>query len=158
MDLPGTFPHRSNKGNSCVFTLHDCNLHATLAEPIKSGRADHLIQACDACCKRLTDAGIKPILHRLDNEVSNALISSVGAKNLDCQLVNTCMHQRNLAERAMQTWGLGVNACMSKRGEGGWWGVWVGGKVKLKLFRGCDIKSVIRQVPHGIHGWMTWHQ
>ena len=102
-DLPGMFPWRSNRGNGCVFILCDCDSNAIPAEPIKSRRADHLIQGYDACCKRLTDAGIKPVLHRLDNEVSNALISSIQAKDLDCQLVNTHMHRRNLAERAIQT-------------------------------------------------------
>ena len=84
-----------------VFTLYDYDSNVTLAEPIKSRRADHLVQGYDACYKRLTDAGIKPVLHRLDNEVSHTLLASIEAKKLKHQLVNTHMHRQNLAERAI---------------------------------------------------------
>lgn len=80
------------KGHSCVFTLCDCDSNVIPAEPIKSRQADHPVQGCDECCKRLIDTGFKPILHRLDDDVSNTLIKSIKEKKLKCQPVSTCIN------------------------------------------------------------------
>ena len=102
-DLPGRFPFHSSRGMNYIFILYDFDSNAILAEPIKSRNASHLVDGYDACYNLLTKAGIKPILHRLDNEVSQDLIASIEAKGLKYQLATPHDHRNNYAERAIQT-------------------------------------------------------
>ena len=56
------------------------------------------------CYKELQEANITPILHRLDNEVSDDLIEAIKKKKLKYQIVTAYNHRQNLAERAIQTY------------------------------------------------------
>ena len=102
-DLPGRFPFHSSRGMNYIFILYDFDSNAILAEPIKSRNAAHLVEGYDACYNLLKKAGIKPILHRLDNEVSKELIASIEEKDLKYQLATPHDHRNNYAERAIQT-------------------------------------------------------
>ena len=102
-DLPGRFPFISSRGMNYIFILYDFDSNAILAEPIKSRQTEHLIEGYEACYKQLKDAGITPILQRLDNEVSAELITAITEKNLKYQLANAHDHRHNYAERAIQT-------------------------------------------------------
>ena len=102
-DLPGRLPCTSSRGNNYIFILYDYDSNAILAEPIRSRSSNNLIAGYDACYNRLKEAGIHPILHRLDNETSRDLRANIKAKGLDYQLVDTYAHRRNLAERAIGT-------------------------------------------------------
>jgi hypothetical protein len=76
------FPFVSSRGHNYIFILYDYDSNAILAEPIKSRQTEHLIQGYEACYKRLTRAGITPILQRLDNEISKELIHCIERKLL----------------------------------------------------------------------------
>jgi hypothetical protein len=52
---------------------------------------------------RLDAAGLRPQLHRLDNECSSALKSFLRAEDIDYQLVPPNVHRRNATERAIRT-------------------------------------------------------
>ena len=56
------------------------------------------------CYKELQEANITPILHQLDNEVLGELIGTIKKKNMKYQIVTAYDHQKNLAERAIQTY------------------------------------------------------
>ena len=86
-----------------IFILYDFDSNAILAEPIKSRQTKHFIEGYEACYKQLKDAGITPILQRLDNEVSADLITAITDKNLKYQIANVHNHQHNYTERAIQT-------------------------------------------------------
>jgi hypothetical protein len=51
----------------------------------------------------LRNAGINPILHRLDNETSKDLIKEIERKGLKYQIASPGDHRPNHAERAIQT-------------------------------------------------------
>ena len=53
--------------------------------------------------ERLIKAGVKPIIQRLDNEASKALIHAIEKKNLKYQLASPHDHRLNPAERAIQS-------------------------------------------------------
>jgi hypothetical protein len=102
-DLPGRFPFISSRGNNYIFVLYDYDSNAILAEPIPSRKKEDLIQGYEACYHKLKSAGIKPILQRLDNEVSKDLINCIEEKQITYQLATAYSHRNNLAERAIQT-------------------------------------------------------
>ena len=102
-DLPGRFPKTSSKGMNYIFLLYDFDSNAILAHPIQSRKTANLIEGYDACYKQLVQAGIKPVIQRLDNEISKELIKSIEAKDLQYQLATPYDHRNNLAERAIQT-------------------------------------------------------
>ena len=51
----------------------------------------------------LKRCGLKPKLQKFDNEASQMLLDYKQDENIDYQLVPLHMHQKNLAERAVQT-------------------------------------------------------
>jgi hypothetical protein len=53
--------------------------------------------------QQLLDGGIKPVLQRLDNEISKVLIQAIKDMGIDFQLASPNDHQLNPAERAIQT-------------------------------------------------------
>jgi len=103
-DLPGRFPFASSRGMNYIFLLYDYDSNAILVEPIKSRQAKHLIEGYDACYNRLKAAGITPILHRLDNEISDTMRQSIQEKGLKYQLSDTYDHHAQPAERHVGTY------------------------------------------------------
>jgi hypothetical protein len=85
-DLPGRFPLTSARGHAYVFVLYDFDSNSILAAPIKIRRKNSLIQGYQHCLLELTRAGIKPILHRLDNEISNDMIAEIEIRSMDYQI------------------------------------------------------------------------
>ncbi len=102
-DLPGRFPITSAQGNAYVFVMYDYDSNSILAVPIKNRRKQSLIQGYKDCLVDLTRAGIKPILHRLDNEISNDMIAEIEERAMDYQIAAPGDHRLNFAERAIQT-------------------------------------------------------
>ena len=102
-DLPGRFPFTSSRGMNYIFVLYDFDSNAILAEPIKSRSSAHLIEGYETCYDLLIRAGIRPIIQRLDNEVSKDLIKAIEDKKLKYQLATAYDHRNNYAERAIQT-------------------------------------------------------
>jgi hypothetical protein len=66
-DLTGRFPFTSSRGMTYLFVLYDYDSNAILACPIQSRRASDIVAGYDFCYHQLADAGIKPIIQRLDN-------------------------------------------------------------------------------------------
>jgi hypothetical protein len=102
-DLPGRFHITSAPGNAYVFVLYDYNSNSILAVPIKNRSKASLIQGFQTCLTDLTKAGIKPIVHRLGNEISKDMVAEMEKHNMNYQIAAPCDHRLNFAERAIQT-------------------------------------------------------
>ena len=88
-----------------MFVLYDYDSNNILAHPIKLRAASELIRGYNLCYDKLREANtnITPILHQLDNKISDDLIKAIKKKKLKYQIVTAHDHQQNLAERAIQT-------------------------------------------------------
>jgi hypothetical protein len=102
-DLPGRFPLTSARGNAYVFVLYDFDSNSILAVPIKNRSKHSLIKGYQTCLDELTRAGIKPIIHRLDNEISKDMITEIEKRQMNYQIAAPGDHRLNFAERAIQT-------------------------------------------------------
>jgi hypothetical protein len=93
----------SSKGNQYVMVLVEVDGNFVDIEPMKNRSEGAMIKAYTALWTRLTASGtIKPKTHILDNEASAEFKREI-QKNCGIQLVPPDNHQRNLAERAIQT-------------------------------------------------------
>jgi hypothetical protein len=70
---------------------------------MKSRKAPDLVAAYNELHQQLIDGGVKPVLQRLDNEISRVLIKAIKDKGIDYQLASPHNHRLNPAERAIQT-------------------------------------------------------
>jgi hypothetical protein len=102
-DLPGRFPITSACGNPYVFVLYDYNSNCILAVPIKNRTKASLIQGFQTCLSDLSKAGIKPIIHRHDNKISNDVVAEIEKHGMNYQIAAPGDHRLNFAERAIQT-------------------------------------------------------
>ena len=80
---------------------YDSNI--ILATGIKGRTSEKLVDGYNTLYERLIKAGVKPIIQRLDNEASKALIHAIEKKNLKYQLASPHDHRLNPAERAIQS-------------------------------------------------------
>lgn len=102
-DQAGKLPVVCSWGNRLLMVMLNVDANYIDAEPLKDHSDASLTQAYTAMWKRLTASGvIKPTMHILDNKVSPAFKSKF-RENCDLQLTPPDTHQRNLAERAIQT-------------------------------------------------------
>ena len=85
IDLTGSFPITSDRGHKYIFVLYYYDSNAILAEPIFSQEKGHILAGYKACYAHLHQAGIQPIIQRLNNEKSDLLIAEIQANNLDYQ-------------------------------------------------------------------------
>ena len=102
-DQTGRFPVKSNKGKSYIMVLYNYDSNGILATTMKSRKAPDLVAAYNELHQQLLDGGIKPVLQRLDNEVSKVLIQAIKNKGIDYQLASPNDHRLNPAKRAIQT-------------------------------------------------------
>jgi hypothetical protein len=102
-DQTGRFPVKSLKGKSYIMVLYNYDSNVILAETMKSRKAPDLVAAYNKLHQQLLDGGVKPVLQRLDNEISRVLIKAIKDKGIDYQLASPHDHQLNPAERAIQT-------------------------------------------------------
>ena len=58
----------SSRGNKCAFGLCDCNSNSILTEPMKNRTAPKIVRAFKVPEQLLTNRGLTPKLHRLDND------------------------------------------------------------------------------------------
>ena len=63
--------------------MYDYDSNTILGKPIKSRNASELVRGFELCYKDLKDANITPVLHRLDNEISDELIEAIKKKKND---------------------------------------------------------------------------
>jgi hypothetical protein len=102
-DQTGRFPIKSLKGKSYIMVLYNYYSNVILAETMESRKAPDLVAAYNELHQQLLDGGVKPVLQRLDNEVSRVLIKVIKDKGIAYQLASPHDHRLNPAERAIQT-------------------------------------------------------
>ena len=102
-DLPGRFPITSAQGNAYIFIMYDYDGNSIMAEPIKNRKKESLLYGFHTCVTALKRAGITPIIHRLDNEISKDMITRMEQEKMDFQIAAPGDHRLNFAERAIQT-------------------------------------------------------
>ncbi len=74
-----------------------------LQEPMKNCTVGEMIQAYQCLIDQLKSSGITPKHHILDNECSEEFKATIKKNNMTYQLVPPHNHQRNLTEKAIQT-------------------------------------------------------
>ncbi|GAX09321.1 hypothetical protein FisN_6Lu323 [Fistulifera solaris] len=102
-DQTGRFPALSSTGNNYLFVMYDYDSNCIFAEPIASRKAFDILAAFKTVHTTLCRAGLKPRLHRLDNECDISLKEFMGDANIDFQLTPTHVHRCNAAECAIHT-------------------------------------------------------
>jgi hypothetical protein len=112
-DLTGRFPFTSSRGMIYLFILYDYDSNAILASSIKSRSAADIVAGHGFFYQQLANAGIRPIIQRLDNEASRALINAITTKGLQYQLASPNDHRLNPAERAIQTFKNHFVSCLN---------------------------------------------
>jgi hypothetical protein len=102
-DQTGRFPANSSRGHKYIMVLVKIDSNFIGAEPMKSKTEDVMINAYLTLWKCLTTSNtVKPKLHMLDNKTPDKFENEI-KKNCRIKLVTLDTHQRNLAERAIQT-------------------------------------------------------
>jgi hypothetical protein len=102
-DQTGRFPATSSRGNQYVMVLVEVDGNFIDTKPMKNRSERAMTKAYTALWTRLTASGtVKPKTHILNNEASAEFKKEI-QKNCSIQLVPPDNHQRNLAERAIQT-------------------------------------------------------
>ena len=97
-DLTGRFPIPSQTGMQYLFVLCHYDSNAILLEPVRNRKAETLLAAYEKIHKRLTKAGCRPKLQRLDNKASKILTDFMEEKDVKYQFVPPHDHRRNAAE------------------------------------------------------------
>jgi hypothetical protein len=100
-DQTGRFPVISSKGNVSIMVLYEYDVNAIMAESIKNNKAGELLCAFQVMEQKLTSRGLKPKRMTLDNEALQLLKVYLHDQDINFQLVPTCCHRRNAAERAI---------------------------------------------------------
>ncbi len=102
-DQTGRFVCPSISGNNYIFILYDYDTNSIHAVAIPNRKKESLLSAMKHITKKLTRRGFKPVLHKMDNEVSDLMREYLDDENINFELTPTGLHRRNLAERAIQT-------------------------------------------------------
>ena len=102
-DQTGKFIVASSSGNNYVLLVYDYDSNSILVEPMRSRTGPCILATFQTIHARLVAAGLRPQLHRLDNECSVALKTFLRDAEIDYQLVPPRLHRRNAAERAIRT-------------------------------------------------------
>jgi hypothetical protein len=102
-DQTGKFIVASSAGNNYVLVVYDYDSNSILVAPMRSRTGPCILTAFQGIHARLVAAGLRPQLHRLDNECSAALKTFLRESDIDFQLVPPRLHRRNAAERAIRT-------------------------------------------------------
>ena len=102
-DQTGQFPTRSQRGNKYIMIMVEIDSNAILVEPMTSRNDGEMIRAYDALLTRLRRAGIVPLKHVLDNEVSENMKTHIKDNcKMQVELVPPGCHRRNAAEVAIR--------------------------------------------------------
>ena len=102
-DLPGQYPVTSAWGHKYIFLLYDHDTNFIHACPIKSRKAEDLIQGFTTCSNKLKQNGFTASKLKLDNEISKLFITHITEnEQIEHQLVSAGNHRTNQAERAIQ--------------------------------------------------------
>ena len=103
-DPTGRFPTTSSRGMNYILIVYVYNCNAILARPMKNRSSKETIKVYKEIYRYLELRGMKPRLHKLDNEVSEALKEFIiGEARCKMQLAPPHIHRQNAAERAIRT-------------------------------------------------------
>ena len=103
-DLMGRFPVKSPSGSEYFLIGYHYDANCIIGHPVKDRKATTLTEAWKNLHSGFKQAGVEPQVWILDNEVSAELKAAFQDQDTAFQLVSPHSHQRNLAERAIQTW------------------------------------------------------
>ena len=101
--LTGQSPHVSSRGNKYLLTIHDHDVNAILAGPLKTRQAKEIVTVWKRKHLQLTKYGHTVTYYIMDNECSQDLQRALVKNDLKYQLVPPNQHRRNAAERAIRT-------------------------------------------------------
>jgi hypothetical protein len=103
-DQTGRFPITSSRGMKYVMVMCEIDGNQILVEPMRSRKANHLVQAYRTLIQRLKASNIHPKMHFMDNEAPEELKQFIrGELKMTLQLITPHSHRANIAERAIQT-------------------------------------------------------
>lgn len=102
-DQTGQFPTTSSRGHKYIMVAYDYDSNNIIPEPRKTRTGLEIKNAYQQIHNLLISRGLKLKIHILDNECSQTLKDYMGEENELFQLVPPHLHQRNAAERAIQT-------------------------------------------------------
>ena len=101
-DQTGSFPVTSNKGNKYILVTYHYDSSIIHAEPLKTRSGLDLTTEYQKLQSLLTNRGLRPHLHILDNECPNILKNFMREVNKIVQLVLPHTHWRKSAEKAIR--------------------------------------------------------
>ncbi len=99
----GKFSKKSSKGNHYIMVLIETDSSAILVEAMKNRSAGERLRAYLILVNCLRNASVTPKMHILDNECLEEFKAQIRKNNMTFQLVPPHNHQRNIAEKAIQT-------------------------------------------------------
>ena len=99
----GRFPITSSKANNYILVAYHYDSNTIYAEPLKSWTGLELNTAYHKIHILLSNRGLKPSLHILDNEFPNVFKTFMREVNETFQWVPPHIHCRNSSERAIRT-------------------------------------------------------
>ena len=152
-DQTGRFPITSDRGHKYIFIMYDVDTEYIRGIPIKSRKTDELIRAFQEGYAELTKCGFEPVLHRIDNETSKALIKAIESQGLTYEVVPPGNHRRNPAERAIQTYKSHfisiLNGVDDDYPEGAWDYLIAQTNLTLNILRTCRVNPA-----HSAHSYL----
>ena len=83
--------------------LYDYDSNAIIVRPLRNHSAQEIQRVSTSVHAYLVAHGLCPRLHTLDNKASNSLKDFLTAEKVEYQLMPPHIHQRNSAERTIQT-------------------------------------------------------
>jgi hypothetical protein len=102
-DQTGLFPQVSSLGNKYIMVIHNIDSNSSWVEALKNSTGGELFLGCTQALERMQKAGIIPKHQVLDNQASAAYKKAIGNSDVTYELVPPNNHQRNMAEKAIQT-------------------------------------------------------
>ena len=102
-DGTGRFPKQSRTGMNYIMVLAENDSDAILVEGMRNRSAGEMVRAYSVLIGRLHACGIFPTKQVLDNEISQEYKDAIASFDIAYELVPPHNHERNKAERAIQT-------------------------------------------------------
>jgi len=102
-DGTGRFPKQSRTGMNYIMVLAENDSDAILVEAMRNRSAGEMVRAYSVLIGRLHACGIFPTKQVLDNEISKEYKEAIASFGIAYELVPPHNHERNKAERAIQT-------------------------------------------------------
>ncbi len=97
------FPAVLSLGNKYIMILHHVDSNSSWLETMRNQSGGKLILTCARALARMQCRGLIPKHQILDNQASAEYKAAIEASGMTCELVPPEEHQRNMAEKAIQT-------------------------------------------------------